>query len=219
MKAAKIFAGILQLPIAIFIVFQTYSARSQVITTDTIQSIVYSAFVIASCYLITGIINLLSTQTKHLAPDIIYAILLLVGWFFARNDTAGFKFLNLWAWIGLILGLAILIAHIVLAKLGYYDQTTTQENATQEGSRRTGNATTRAHRQPSAEQQKPWQPAQPTQSPNSYNAPYPPQSYGYDPYQNPQNQMPTRQRQSRPATEPLPSRAQLRAKKGRRSRK
>ncbi|WP_416353071.1 hypothetical protein ACNAN0_08175 [Agrilactobacillus fermenti] len=113
MKATKLFVSIVQYFIAVFIVFQTYSAWSQSITTDSSQKIVYTAFTISACYLISGIINMVYYRSESFIPEVIYFIFMFVGWFSARNDTVLYNFLNVWAWLGLLLGVGFLLWHII----------------------------------------------------------------------------------------------------------
>ncbi|MFD1671213.1 hypothetical protein ACFQ5M_03805 [Agrilactobacillus yilanensis] len=190
MRAAKIFVGILQLPIAILIVFQTYSAWSQIVTTDHIQKIIYAAFIIGVAYLIAGTVNLLTNDSKSFIPEIIYFVLLLIGWFFARNDAKNFNFLNFWAWLGFFLGLIFIAWHI--AKITFLPE---KKPASKTNARRT--------------QQR--HAVQPAPDHNSYNtAAYPQQTLG--------NVQQSRSSRTQ-APAPLPSRSQMRAKKNKRGRK
>lgn len=230
MKATKFFVSILQLFTAVFIVFQTYSAWSQIIATDASQRIVYGAFVLAGSYLVSGIINLVYHNSDSYVPEIIYFVIMVIGWFFARNNNSLYKFLNLWAWLALLLGLVFLIWHIVATvffdsdsqkqsdqrRRGETDSASEMnQTATNNGSYETGyqnpyNNSNNAYGNPNQYGQ------QPNHYANSYNG------NGANPYGNqyPQN---TENRFGNPPTQtpaqaPTPSRAATRARKSRRSR-
>lgn len=62
-------------------------------------------------YLVVGIVYLSTKKAKKLAADIINAVIMALGWLMAINGAGSYGDLNVWGWLGLIIGLGFLIWH------------------------------------------------------------------------------------------------------------
>ena len=116
MKTTKLVAGIMEIVLSAFIVFQSMATGFVNAVEENGSASGSMGIFVALAYLITGIVYLSSKKSKKLAADSINMVILVLVGVIALMDTGIYADLLIWAWLGIIIGAGFFIWHLVVNK-------------------------------------------------------------------------------------------------------
>lgn len=116
MKTTKLVAGIMEIVLSAFIVFQSMAAGFVNAVEENGSASGSMGIFVALAYLITGIVYLSSKKSKKLTADSINMVILVLVGVIALMDTGIYADLLIWAWLGIIIGAGFFIWHLVVNK-------------------------------------------------------------------------------------------------------
>lgn len=116
MKTTKLVAGIMEIVLSAFIVFQSMAAGFVNAVEENGSASGSMGIFVALAYLITGIVYLSSKKSKKLTADSINMVILVLVGVIALVDTGIYADLLIWAWLGIIIGAGFFIWHLVVNK-------------------------------------------------------------------------------------------------------
>lgn len=116
MKTTKLVAGIMEIVLSAFIVFQSMATGFVNAVEENGSASGSMGIFVALAYLITGIVYLSSKKSKKLTADSINMVILVLVGVIALMDTGIYADLLIWAWLGIIIGAGFFIWHLVVNK-------------------------------------------------------------------------------------------------------
>ena len=116
MKTTKLVAGIMEIVLSAFIVFQSMASGFVNAVEENGSASGSMGIFVALAYLITGIVYLSSKKSKKLTADSINMVILVLVGVIALMDTGIYADLLIWAWLGIIIGAGFFIWHLVVNK-------------------------------------------------------------------------------------------------------
>lgn len=113
MKTAKMVIYIASIVLSLFLVFQSCAAGISNALSANGSSSGTGGMFLAICFLISGIVGLVTRKSVSRGGTITAGCLYLAGAFFASLIAAGFPDLYIWSGLGAILGAFILVTDIL----------------------------------------------------------------------------------------------------------
>lgn len=116
MKTTKLVIGILMIVLAFIIAIQSMIAGMGNAMSNNGETSGSLGFLIAIFYLVAGIVYIVTKKATKLTADIVNAVILCLGWLIAIAGAGSYADLNVWGWLGLIIGLGFLTWHYMQNK-------------------------------------------------------------------------------------------------------
>ena len=116
MKVTKLVVGILQIVIAVFIVFQSMAVGIGHAMENSKDAGGSAGMITAILFLVTGIVYIATRKSPKLGGDIAGLIMMLITWIFAITNAHDYSDLQIWGWLAFIIGVGFFVWHLIANK-------------------------------------------------------------------------------------------------------
>lgn len=116
MKVTKLVVGILQIVIAVFIVFQSMAVGIGHAMENSNDAGGSAGMITAILFLVTGIVYIATRKSPKLGGDIAGLIMMLITWIFAITNAHDYSDLQIWGWLAFIIGVGFFVWHLIVNK-------------------------------------------------------------------------------------------------------
>ena len=116
MKVTKLVVGILQIVIAVFIVFQSMAVGIGHAMENSKDAGGSAGMITAILFLVTGIVYMATRKSPKLGGDIAGLIMMLITWIFAITNAHDYSDLQIWGWLAFIIGVSFFVWHLIVNK-------------------------------------------------------------------------------------------------------
>lgn len=113
MKVTKLVLGIIMIILGVIIFFQSMIAGfGNAITASGSHSGASGIFV-AILYIATGIVYIATRKLEKMGGDIAGLVMMIIAWLLGAFNVGIYKDLQVWAWLGLIIGVMFFVWHLI----------------------------------------------------------------------------------------------------------
>jgi len=116
MKVTKLVVGILQIAIAVFIVFQSMAVGIGHAMENSSDTGGTAGMITAILFLTTGIVYISTRKSPKLGGDIAGLVMMLFTWLFAITNAHDYSDLQIWGWLAFIIGVGFFVWHLIANK-------------------------------------------------------------------------------------------------------
>lgn len=116
MKVTKLVVGILQIVIAVFIIFQSMAVGISHAMENSNDAGGSAGMITAILFLTTGIVYIATRKSPKLGGDIAGLIMMLIAWIFAITNAHDYSDLQIWGWLAFIIGVGFFTWHLIANK-------------------------------------------------------------------------------------------------------
>lgn len=116
MKVTKLVVGILQIIIAVFIVFQSTAVGLAHAVEQSKDAGGSAGMIAAILFLATGITYIATRKSQKLGGDIAGLVMMLFTWIIAIFNAHDYSDLQVWGWLAFIIGVGFFAWHLVANK-------------------------------------------------------------------------------------------------------
>ena len=115
-KVTKLVVGILQILIAIFIVFQSMAVGLGHAMENSNDVGGSAGMFVAILFFVSGIVYLCTKKMDKLGGDIACLIINLIAWLLAITNAHDYSDLTIWGWLAFIIGVGFFVWHLLANK-------------------------------------------------------------------------------------------------------
>ena len=116
MKVTKLVVGILQIVIAVFIIFQSMAVGIGHAMENSHDAGGSAGMITAILFLVSGIVYLSTKKSQKMGGDIANLIINLIAWCFAISNAHDYTDLAIWGWLAFIIGVGFFVWHLIANK-------------------------------------------------------------------------------------------------------
>ena len=116
MKVTKLVVGILQIIIAVYIVFQSMTLGVVHAFENSSDAGGTAGMITAILFITTGIVYISTRKSPKLGGDIAGLVMMLITWISAITNAHDYGDLQLWGWLAFIIGVGFFVWHLIANK-------------------------------------------------------------------------------------------------------
>lgn len=116
MKITKLVVGILQIVLAVYIVFQSIAVGIGHAMENSSDTGGTAGMITAILFLTTGIVYISTRKSPKLGGDIAGLVMMLLTWLFAITNAHDYSDLQIWGWLAFIIGVGFFVWHLIVNK-------------------------------------------------------------------------------------------------------
>lgn len=116
MKVAKLVVGILQIVLAVYIVFQSMTLGVAHAFENSSDAGGTAGMITAILFITTGIVYIATRKSPKLGGDIAGLIMMLIAWISAINNAHDYSDLQILGWLAFIIGVGFFVWHLIVNK-------------------------------------------------------------------------------------------------------
>lgn len=117
MKVTKLVVGILQIILAVIILFQSCAVgASHALENKTSDAGGSIGVFAAILFLASGIVYIATRNKDGLGGDIAGLVMMLIAWIMGITNAHDYSDLMIWGWIAFIIGVGFFVWHLVINK-------------------------------------------------------------------------------------------------------
>ena len=116
MKVTKLVVGILQIVIAVFIVFQSMAVGLSHAMENSKDAGGSAGMITAILFLVSGIVYLSTKKMTKMGGDIACLVISLLPCLFAISNAHDYTDLMVWGWLAFIIGVGFFVWHLLVNK-------------------------------------------------------------------------------------------------------
>ncbi len=114
MKVTKLIIGILQLVLALFIMFQSFAVgMSHAFGNSSGDAGGTAGLFVALLFIASGIIYIVTHKKDGMGGDIAGLILMLIAWIMGIANAHDYSDLQIWGWFAFVIGVGFFIWHLL----------------------------------------------------------------------------------------------------------
>lgn len=116
MKVTKLVVGILQIVLAVYIVFQSMTLGIVHVVENSSDAGGTAGMITAILFITTGIVYIATRKSQKLGGDIAGLVMMLIAWISAINNAHDYGDLQIWGWLAFIIGVGFFTWHLIANK-------------------------------------------------------------------------------------------------------